>query len=68
MPRVGFVDAYDMSLTPDGQARPELFVKDRLHFSAGGLQATRGTRPAVPGAIGWLGDSQVRTLLLVRRL
>ncbi len=38
MPRVGFVDAYDISLTPQGQARPELFVKDRLHFSAEGYK------------------------------
>jgi lysophospholipase L1-like esterase len=36
MPRVGFVDAYDISLTPDGRARPELFVKDRLHFAPEG--------------------------------
>ncbi len=38
MPRVGFVDAYDVSLAPDGRARPELFVKDRLHFSAEGYE------------------------------
>ena len=38
MPRVGFVDAYDISLTPDGKARPELFVKDRLHFSPEGYK------------------------------
>ena len=38
MPRVGFVDAYDISLAPDGRARPELFVKDRLHFSAEGYK------------------------------
>ena len=38
MPRVGFVDAYDVSLAPDGRARPELFVKDRLHFSAEGYK------------------------------
>jgi lysophospholipase L1-like esterase len=38
MPRVGFVDAYDVSLTPDGRARPELFVKDRLHFSPEGYK------------------------------
>lgn len=36
MPRVGFVDAYDVSLTEDGKARPERFVKDRLHFSPEG--------------------------------
>jgi len=38
MPRVGFVDAYDISLTPDGRARPELFVKDRLHFAPEGYR------------------------------
>jgi len=38
MPRVGFVDAYDISLAPDGQARLELFVKDRLHFAAEGYR------------------------------
>lgn len=36
MPRVGFVDAYDISLTPDGRSRPELFVEDRLHFAPEG--------------------------------
>jgi lysophospholipase L1-like esterase len=38
MPRVGFVDAYDISLAPDGHARPELFMKDRLHFAADGYK------------------------------
>ena len=38
LPRVGFVDAYDISLTSDGRARPELFVKDRLHFAAEGYK------------------------------
>ena len=38
LPRVGFVDACDISLTPDGRARPELFIKDRLHFSAEGYK------------------------------
>ena len=43
MPRVGFVETFDMVLGPDGLARPDLFVKDRLHFSADGykLQAER---------------------------
>ena len=41
MPRVGFVDAYDVSLTPDGRARPELFVKDRLHFAPEGYKLLR---------------------------
>lgn len=38
MPRVGYVDADDISLAPDGRARPELFVKDRLHFSPEGYK------------------------------
>lgn len=38
MPRVSFVDAYDLSLTPDGQARPELFQSDKLHFNADGYK------------------------------
>lgn len=36
MPRVGYVDADTISLSPDGRARPELFVRDRLHFSREG--------------------------------
>jgi len=38
LPRVGFVDAYDISLTANGRARPELFVKDRLHFAPEGYK------------------------------
>lgn len=38
MPRVGYVDADGISLGPDGQARPDLFVKDRLHFSQPGYR------------------------------
>jgi lysophospholipase L1-like esterase len=38
MPRVGFVDAYDVSLTSEGRARPELFIKDRLHFAPEGYK------------------------------
>jgi lysophospholipase L1-like esterase len=39
MPRVGFVDTYNMVLNPvDGSARPELFVKDRLHLSPEGYK------------------------------
>jgi lysophospholipase L1-like esterase len=38
MPRVGFVDAFDISLERDGSARTELFVKDRLHFSPAGYK------------------------------
>jgi lysophospholipase L1-like esterase len=38
MPRVGFVDTFDISLGPDGRARPELFVRDRLHFAPEGYK------------------------------
>ncbi|WP_435021366.1 GDSL-type esterase/lipase family protein [Tundrisphaera sp. TA3] len=41
MPRVGFVDTFEMVLDRDGQARPELFVKDRLHFSPEGYALLR---------------------------
>ncbi|HSA25402.1 MAG TPA: GDSL-type esterase/lipase family protein [Phycisphaerae bacterium] len=46
-----YVETYDMSLTPDGQARPELFVADRLHFNTDGyrLLAER-VRPFLPPA------------------
>jgi lysophospholipase L1-like esterase len=48
-PRVKYVDTYDTTLTPDGQAREELFVKDKLHFNAEGykLLAER-VRPVLP--------------------
>ncbi len=38
MPRVGYVDAHDISISPEGKARPELFVKDKLHFSPEGYK------------------------------
>jgi lysophospholipase L1-like esterase len=38
MPRVGFVDTFDMVLSPTGLPVPELFVKDRLHFSPEGYK------------------------------
>jgi lysophospholipase L1-like esterase len=38
MPRVGFVDTFDMVLSPGSLAIPELFVKDRLHFSPEGYK------------------------------
>jgi lysophospholipase L1-like esterase len=46
MPRVGFVDAFDITLGPDGNARPELFVKDQLHLSPEGYKRlTARVRP-----------------------
>ena len=38
MPRVKYLDAYNISLTPDGQARAELFIADKLHFNADGYK------------------------------
>lgn len=48
-PYLKYVETYDMSLTPDGQAREELFLPDRLHFNAEGykLLADR-VRPFMP--------------------
>jgi len=37
-PRLKFIDIYAMVLGPDGQPRPELFVADKLHFSAEGYK------------------------------
>ena len=42
MPRVGFVDACDISLGSDGRPLPELFVADRLHFSPEGYKLLAG--------------------------
>ena len=49
MPRVSCVDAYDISLNSEGQARHELLVADKLHFNAEGykLLAER-VRPYLP--------------------
>ncbi len=38
MPRVSYVDAYEISLDPDGRARDELFLADKLHFNAEGYK------------------------------
>jgi hypothetical protein len=48
-PYLKYIDGYDMTLTPDGQAREELFVADKLHFNDEGyrLLAER-VRPALP--------------------
>ena len=48
-PGVRYVEAYDMTVTPQGDAREELFVADRLHFNAEGykLLAER-LRPVLP--------------------
>lgn len=48
-PRLKYIETYTMSLGPDGQPRPELFVADKLHFNADGykLLADR-VRPWLP--------------------
>jgi hypothetical protein len=38
MPRVGYIECFDMSLNADGSVRPELFIKDRLHLNADGYR------------------------------
>ena len=38
MPRVAFVDCFDLSLFPDGRPRSQLFVDDQLHFNPRGYQ------------------------------
>jgi lysophospholipase L1-like esterase len=51
MPRVSFVDAYDISLTTDGRGRPELFVADKLHFNTHGYKLLAETvRPYLTAA------------------
>jgi lysophospholipase L1-like esterase len=49
LPRVSYVDAWNISLTNTGHARPELFAADKLHFNAEGykLLAER-VRPYLP--------------------
>jgi len=49
MPRVSYVDAWNISLTKTGRARPELFAPDKLHFNGEGykLLAER-VRPYLP--------------------
>ncbi|HVM47796.1 MAG TPA: GDSL-type esterase/lipase family protein [Candidatus Acidoferrum sp.] len=37
-PRVKYIDAWSVSLGPDGKPRPELFRADRLHFNAAGYK------------------------------
>jgi len=37
-PHLRYVETYDMVLGPDGQPRPELFIKDRLRFNAEGYK------------------------------
>jgi lysophospholipase L1-like esterase len=38
LPRVGYVDVYDIGIKPDGQPRTEVFVSDNLHFNTVGYR------------------------------
>ena len=47
-PGLKYVETYDMSVNPDGTAREELFVKDRLHFNGAGYKILADlVRPAL---------------------
>jgi lysophospholipase L1-like esterase len=37
-PHLRYIETYDIALDADGKPRPELFVKDQLHFSAEGYK------------------------------
>jgi hypothetical protein len=37
-PYLGYIDAWDISLDAQGEARPELFVADKLHFNEEGYK------------------------------
>ena len=51
LPKVRYLDIWDISITPDGKPREELFLPDRLHFNEQGykLLADR-VRPFLPAA------------------
>jgi len=49
MPFVSYVDAWNISLDNSGQARPELFRDDQLHFNTAGYQLLADrVRPFLP--------------------
>jgi lysophospholipase L1-like esterase len=51
--KVVFVDIYPAMLGPDGQPRPELYVKDGLHMTPAGYALwTAAVRPALEAALG----------------
>lgn len=48
-PRVKYLETYPMVLGADGQPRPELFLKDNLHFNAAGYKLlAEQVRPVLP--------------------
>jgi lysophospholipase L1-like esterase len=49
MPRVSYVDAWNVSLNESGKARPELFAPDQLHFNKDGYKLlAEKVRPYLP--------------------
>lgn len=49
MPRVSYIDAFDITLDEQGQARKELFVADMLHLNPEGYKLlTAKVRPFLP--------------------
>lgn len=48
-PHLKYIECYDLSLGPDGQPRPELFLSDKLHFNAEGYKLlAAAVRPHLP--------------------
>jgi lysophospholipase L1-like esterase len=48
-PRLKYIETYTLPLGTDGQPRPELFVADKLHFSAEGYKLlAEAVRPYLP--------------------
>jgi pectinesterase len=48
-PHVQYIETYDTTLGANGKPRPELFVEDKLHFSAEGYKLlTERVRPFLP--------------------
>jgi len=48
-PHLKYIETYPMVLGPDGKPRPELFIADKLHFSAEGYKLLREVvRPFLP--------------------
>jgi lysophospholipase L1-like esterase len=48
-PRLKYIETYFMTLGPDGQPRPELFVDDKLHLNAEGYKLLAAcVRPFLP--------------------
>jgi hypothetical protein len=46
---VAYVETYDLTITPDGQPRDDLFVADKLHFNEKGFQLMADrVRPLMP--------------------